>query len=353
MLLSSCVKRVEFNRSITESEDLLEQLVQNQKIPGLAVAVSIKNETVWTKSFGFADLEDSVRVKNDVTKFRIGSVSKPVTAMAIARLVESRQLDLDEPIQKYVPDFPKKKYPITTRMLAGHLAGIRHYRGNEFASNKYYPTVSEGLSIFQNDTLLYRPNTKYSYSSYGWNLISAVIEGASGEEFLPFMEKHVFAPLKMGNTIADYVDSIIPNRTDFYELSEGKNGVVNAPFVDNSYKWAGGGFLSTTADMLKFGNAHLYPKLIKESTVKELLTSQLTTKGDTTHYGIGWKTGKNKNGRKWFGHSGGSVGGITMLIVYPEYELVLILLSNSSNVSYQGVFHEIAEKFINEIGKKE
>ena len=99
------------------------------------------------------------------------------------KLWSEGKVDLDDPVQNYVTSFPEKRYPVTIRQVAQHVGGIRHYRGLEFMSNIHYSTVEEGLAIFANDTLLFEPGSKYSYSSYGWNLISAVMETASGEEF--------------------------------------------------------------------------------------------------------------------------------------------------------------------------
>lgn len=167
----------------------------------------------------------------------------------------------------------------------------------------------EGLVIFQNDTLLHPPGTKFSYSSYAWNLISAVVEAASGEEFLRYIDKHVFKAIGMTHTGADQIASIIPNRTRYYVR---QNGLLrNAPPVDNSYKWAGGGFLSTSEDLIRFGFALLSSGLLKQETVHLLWTSQQTASGEKTGYGIGWRSGTDEQQRHWVGHGGGSVGGTT------------------------------------------
>src|SRR2546426_9120253 len=149
------------------------------QIPGVQVAVAVNGKLVWSEGCGYADAERQQPVTRE-TQFRIGSVSKPLTATAVVLLYERGKLDLDAPVQRYVPSFPDKGYPITTRQLAGHLAGIRHYRGDEFVLNRRFGSVGEGLTIFQDDSLLFPPGTRFSYSSYGWNLISAVIEGAAG-----------------------------------------------------------------------------------------------------------------------------------------------------------------------------
>src|SRR5258706_506670 len=123
---------------------------------------------------------------------------------------------------------------VATRLLGGHLAGIRHYRGSEFMLNRPFPTVTAGLAIFQNDSLVAPPGTRFSYSTYGFNVISAAVEGASGEAFLSYMSRHVFKPLKMASTAPDKNDSLIPNRTRFYDrVPTGE--FVPAQTVDNSY----------------------------------------------------------------------------------------------------------------------
>lgn len=146
------------------------------RIPGAQIAVIRDGALIWSEGFGFADMEQQVAA-TPITRFRIASISKAVTSVGLGLLIEQGRVDLDAEVQRYVPDFPRKRWPITVRQVAGHLAGIRHYREGEFESMRPYPTVREGLAIFENDSLLFEPGTRFSYSSYGWNLISAVIEG--------------------------------------------------------------------------------------------------------------------------------------------------------------------------------
>ena len=312
--------------AIQFARTLVQAIMEESGTPGMSVAVGIDGEIVWSEGFGYADVEHRVPVWEE-TKFRIGSVSKPVTATALGLLYEQGRLDLDEPVQQYVPSFPEKRWPITTRLVAGHLAGIRHYRDEEFLSGKRYETVLEGLEIFQDDTLLFEPGTRYSYSSYGWNLISAVIEGASGENFLTYMREHVFEPLGLHHTVADHSDSIIPQRTRFYERAEDGH-VLNAPFVDNSYKWAGGGFISTPEDLVRFGMAYLGDELLKRETIDMLWTSQQTRDGTETDYGIGWGVSAENGRVTQASHGGGSVGGTTFLLLLPQEDAVAAMVGN-------------------------
>lgn len=336
-----------YRSAIDSARSLVERFVAFSDIPGAAVSVSVGGEIVWSEGFGYADLEQQVPVRPERTKFRIGSVSKPLTAAAVGVLYDKGKIKLDVPIQEYVPDFPEKRSPVNLRLVAGHLAGIRHYRSQEFMSSKRYATVGEGLAIFSGDSLLFEPGERFSYSSYAWNLVSAAVEGASGEDFLSYMQKAVFDPLGMNNTTADFTDSLVAFRTRYYEKTE-DGATVNAPFVDNSYKWAGGGFLSTTEDLVRFGHAHIRPGFLKDATLSLWLAPMKTNAGEPTGYGMGWFVGEDGTGAAWFGHGGGSVGGITQLIVYPESQVVVAMLTNSSRVDYGDTHHRIAHLFMPE-----
>jgi len=313
-------------------------------IPGLALAVAVDGKVVYSEGFGYADLEERVPVW-PTTKFRIGSISKPLTAVALMKLVEAGKVDLDAPVQKYVASFPDKGAVITVRMVAGHLGGIRHYQGEEFNIQKHYGNVLEGLKIFENDPLVSPPGTKFNYSSYGYNLVSAVIEGAAGEEFLSFAQWRVFTPLGLVHTAADQNAQIVEQRSRFYELA--KDGrAENAPYVDNSYKWAGGGFLSTAEDLVGFGSSLLQPGFLKAETLKIMFTPQKTAAGEAIEYGIGWFIHKSQSGKLVYEHSGGSVGGSSQLMLYPETRVVIALVTNLSDAHWKREEMEaVAEKF--------
>jgi serine beta-lactamase-like protein LACTB len=331
--------------TLEKARGLVQQMMAETHAPGVAVSIGIKGQIVWSEGFGYADVEQKVPVIPATTRFRIGSVSKPMTAVAVARLYEDGRLDLDEPVQTYVPSFPvKRQGTVTTRLLAGHLAGIRHYRGDEFLSTRHFPTVKGGLAIFKDDPLLHAPGSAYSYSSYGWNLISAVVESASGEQFLSYMDENVFDRAGMTQTVADQVSQLIENRTAYYEFTDGR--LQNAPHVDNSYKWAGGGFLSTSDDIVRFGFAHLDPKYLKSETVSLFWTSQRTTDGEDTGYGIGWTSRKDGNGRIYVGHTGGSVGGSTSFFIYPDTEVVVVIIANMTSTSFGSLSGQLAELFM-------
>jgi len=341
-----------YEQAITESRKMIEDTMAKQNIPGLSIAVAVDGELVWSEGFGFADLENHVRV-TPATRFRIASVSKLVTAAAMARLYEQGKIDLDAPIQRYVPDFPRKQYEITTRELVGHLSGIRHYRRDPdpakdqfFNRKKWYKSVTDSLKIFQDDPLEFEPGTKYGYSSYGYNLLSAVIEKASGQDFLTYVRQQVLDPLNMSATTADDNQKIISNRTRFYSLDAGKN-VINAPYIDSSESWAGGGFLSTSEDLVRFGSAHLKDNFLTKKTLKEMFRSQKTTDGKETGTGFGWRIKKDKEGRLYYFHPGENVGGRSYLLVYPEKKIVVAMLHNLTGASLASII-ETSNLFVTE-----
>ena len=334
----------EYAAAIESARGILGAVMEEESIPGLSAAVGMGSEVLWSEGFGYSDLTHQVKV-TPLTKFRVGSVSKPITATALALLVEAGALDLDAPVQSYVPSFPEKIWPVTTRQLAGHIGGIRHYLGMENFSSVNYPDVLSGLAIFREDPLINEPGTEFSYSSYGWNLISAVIEGAAGEPFLEYMQREVFDALGLENTIADYNQPVIPHRTRFYARGMGGQ-VVNAPYVDNSYKWAGGGFLSTPEDLLIFANAHAAPGYLQAETLELLFTSQTLRDGTETGYGVGWRSATNDHGETVVSHTGGSVGGRTVMTLNRDNGLIVAIVANLSSAPMSnGLAGRIAELF--------
>jgi len=327
--------------AIQVSEEIAQNLFESKDFPGMVITVAKGHEWQWTTSYGYANVEDSIGIDANKSLFRIGSVSKTLTAIGLMQLYQQGTIDLDAEIQEYVPEFPQKEYSVSVRQIAQHVGGIRHYEGDEFLNNVHYNTVKDGLGIFVNDNLLYEPGTKYAYSSYGWNLISAAMETASGQEFLLYMKNHVFVPADMQFTFPDDATSMMTHRVAFYE-----KGKVLSPQVDNSYKWAGGGFLSTSTDLVRFSQAVLDNTLISKETLDVALQTYTLENGKATTRGIGFEVDEDKKGRPWFGHGGGSVGGTTMLIIYPEEELIVAILVNQSGASVRNVAFRIAEQFL-------
>ncbi|XP_047189364.1 serine beta-lactamase-like protein LACTB, mitochondrial isoform X1 [Scophthalmus maximus] len=411
--------------------------------PGLVVGVSVDGAQVWCEGIGFADLENRVPCSAD-TVMRIASISKPLTSAAAARLCEEGKLDLEVPVQNYVPDFPQKQFDgedvtITPRMILSHLSGIRHYekdakkvkedrekalrllkppvkekedersssenrdkatkeqntknkeatlaqKKKEFEHEEYYlkdnfESVTHALDLFKDDPLIFKPGTTFLYSTHAFTLLSAVVERAAGQHFLDVM-MNLFRELGMLHTVPDENDPIIYHRSRYYHLNK-RGRVVNCPYVDNSYKWAGGGFLSTVGDLLLFGNALLYsyqvahltdtegllPGFLKPQTAIDLWAPVDRTEASWDKDGMyaqGWlvveklqKYGECRKRRHYVSHTGGAVGASSVLLVLPSAEteqrqgqsslppqgVVVTIITNMQSVGLNSTALKIAHEF--------
>jgi serine beta-lactamase-like protein LACTB len=303
-------------------------------VPGLSAAVVLDGEPRWYEGFGMADLENYSPATSS-TLFRLGSISKPISATAVLQLWERGKLDLDAPVQKYCPGFAQKEWPITTRELLGHLGGIRHYSPDGKGdipedSARHFSNMQEALQVFANDPLVAKPGTKFNYSTYGYTVVGCVLEGAASEKFTDYLRKNVFEPAGMGQTRDDDFFAVIPHRTRWYHKD--KAGVVrNAGVLDSSYKIPGGGIISSADDMAKFEAAILADKLLKRDTRDLMWTSLKTADGKETGYGLGWGI-MDKFGLHILAHTGGQQGTSTAFAVVPSRNAGVVVLCNMDDV---------------------
>ncbi len=334
---------------LARAEAILYNLTNQKKIPGISITVLKDGKTLLQKGYGFSDIENKIPILPKKSVFRIASISKNITATALAVMAEEGKIDLDTSFYEYVPYYPKKKWDFTIRQLAGHTAGIRGYRGTEYGLNKPY-SIKESIEIFKDDELLFEPGTDYFYNSYDWVLISLAMQEASKIPFEKYVEEKVLNPLGMKNTFApcQVERSRDPTSNEFLTKFYSKNrsgSFREAIPVNNFYKLAGGGYLSTSEDMAKFGQSYLDRKLLNEATRTEFLTSQ-TVKGKPTYYGLGWQVSEDQKGRKFYGHVGNGVGGYSNLFVYPEEQMVFGLLANCTNPDIQDELDKVIDVLI-------
>ena len=202
---------------VERARPFVRAFVAEENLPGLSLAVGIAGEVVWAEGFGWADIDER-RPVTPKTLFRVGSVAKPMTATAVGVLHERGLLDLDAPVRDYVPSFPEKEWTVTTRQLMGHVAGVRHFQDDEeiLYMRGHCESPLDGLALFADDPLLFPPGTRYEYSSYGWTLVGAVVEAAAGEPFLDVMQREVYDPSNMRDTVPDVVLQPTAQRTRFY-----------------------------------------------------------------------------------------------------------------------------------------
>jgi CubicO group peptidase (beta-lactamase class C family) len=249
------------------------------------------------------------------------------------QLAERGRLDLDAPVQKYVPAFPEKPWPVTARMLLSHLGGIRHYHPGEMDSTRHYGDINTALSIFRNDELLAEPGTRYAYTTYGYVLLGAAIEGAASARYVDYMRDNVFAPADMVTIQPDNVFAIIPNRASGYGLTS--SGVLrNAGLADTSNKIPGGGYCSTAADLVKFAVALQAGRLVRPGTLKQMWTPARMRDGVSISYGLGWSVTMADGVVVSAAHGGGQQGVSTFLLIRPERRTSVAVMMNLENVKH-------------------
>jgi len=323
------------------------RFMEANRVPGIAVAVVLHGDPAWSKGYGMADLENAVPVTAH-TLFRLGSVSKPITATAAMQLWERGKLDLDAPIQRYCPTFPEKPWPITTRELLGHLGGIRHYKSDsqddpETGNTKHFTDgIAAGVAFFANDTLVAKPGTRYNYSTMGYSLVGCAIAAAGGATYPEVVHENVFLPIGMTETVVDDRLAIIRHRTRFYHKdSTGK--IVNAEFLDASYKVPGGGWLSSASDLARFESALFHDKLVKRSTRTVMWTPQRTASDSSTGYGLGWGIAESSDHLclGCVGHAGGQQGTTTIVLLDPTHESGVVILTNMDGVNVRALATEV------------
>ena len=337
-------------KGLIKADAMLNDLVAQEKVPGISITVLKEGKLFYQKGIGCADLLNKTSINAGETLFRIASVSKPIAATALANMVKKGIIDLDASFYKYVPYYPKKKWDFTMRQLANHTAGIRGYKGIEYGLNKPY-TIKESIRVFKDDDLLFEPGTDYFYNSYGWVLISLAMQEASGIPFEDYVRQTVLTPLGLQRTTApkeavfeEKNDTVLSTKyVTFY--SKNRLGFRKAIPVNNFFKLAGGGYLSTSEDIANFGQALLNGKLLSLGLTEQFLTSEIIA-DKKTYYGLGWQVTEDEKGRPYFGHVGNGVGGYSNFFVYPDEKMVFAILINCTNPNIQTELDSVRNVFL-------
>ena len=299
------------------------------RAPGLSVGVVRDRELRWSAGYGLSDVENTVPA-TPITVSRLASVSKPITAAAVLRLVEQGRMDLDAPIQRYVPAFPDKPWPITVRQLLSHQSGIRNWTDEEFHNTRRFRSLTEALAPFKDDALLFEPGTSTQYTSYGFTLLGAAVEGAGGAPFVEQLRAGVFEPAGMESARDDDVLAIIPHRAEgYWRRPDGT--LLNAPLSDTSNRLPGGGLVANVEDVARFASALQRGLLLKPETLQMALTPQKLRGGRATGYGLGWVVGR-RGGKREAYHVGGQPQVSTVLYMQPDAGVAVAILANLEGI---------------------
>ena len=310
-------------------DQYLNEYLVNKNVASISAGILHKGKINWLEAKGYADLSHHVPAAPN-TIYRIASISKVITAVAVMQLWEKGKIKLDEDALKYIPYFPKKKWKFTVRQILQHTAGLRSYKPGEFNSTVFYPATKDAVGVISNDPLVYKPGTKFLYTTLGYNLLAAIIEDVSGMKFISYLEKNIFEPAGMKFTFAEFQREIIPDKAHGYDKNKFRK-IQNAPMADLSIKFAGGGLVSTSEDILKFAHALLGGKLIKLSTLDSMLVQTKLSNGRLVESGLGFEIKKDSYGSKFIGHYGFGTGFVSLLAIYPEDSTAVVDLINTDD----------------------
>lgn len=310
-----------------------------EDIPGISAAIGVGDAIPFAAGFGLADVENDVPA-TDRTVYRLASISKPVTAVCAMRLVEAGALDLDRPVHEFLPAWPEKRWPVTTRQLLAHLGGVRHYKPGEGECTVHYPSQTAALVRFAEDPLLHEPGSTYTYTTFGYNLVAAAVERAAGKRFPLVVRELVAEPSGAATLQDDDLRRIIRHRAQGYVFRGVK--LQNSQLMDGSYKLGGGGLCCSAPDLVRFGQALSAGRLVGRETLELMWTPQVTTGGEPVGYGLGFRIGE-RDGRREVMHSGAQSRVSTVLYMLPEQRIVIALLCNLERVRLLALARELAD----------
>ncbi|MDO1558162.1 serine hydrolase domain-containing protein [Brevundimonas sp. 2R-24] len=328
-----------------EAQAILARILERDGTPGVMAAVYRNGELIWSGATGLADIENRAPL-TPTTRMRIGSVSKPLTAVLALRLRDQGRLDLDADVRALVTELPEPTDGIiTARRLAAHTAGVRQYdfRDIQDANNfLYYPNLTAALARTVGDPLVSAPGAAHHYSSLGYNILGILAERAAAAEFGELIGREVAAPLGLENTMIDHPLAIISGRTRFY--TRFPDGVVrNTIWRDSSDFYPSGGLLSTAEDLARFGDAVFSGSWLSEASMRDVLTEATTIAGEGVGYSFGWQIGRRADGSiEWYGHGGETNGAYASLRYYPDEKLTVAVITNANAMSYRPYFFEAA-----------
>jgi len=336
-----------FEKANCATEKILARLVEASNVPGLSVAISYKNEIIWSKNYGYSNLEYQVST-SDSSAFRIASLSKLFTGTAIYKLHKAGAINLQDPISKYLDSIPEVWKSITIQQIAQHTSGIGHYVDVEDALDvTHYSSTKDALSKFMNRPLEHLPDEGVTYSSYAYTVLAAIIEKATGKDFEHAMLELVFEPLAMHQTKVDDQQRIIPNRVGFYQYGSDRQP-ENAPFIDLSGRWAGSGYLSSAIDLAKFGAAHTFTSdYFSEEDLNALTSPRKINDTLTTKEGLGWGQRTSWEDELMYWGDGKTPGSTCGLLVFPEHSLSIAIACNMRNAPLErGDFEILSKRYL-------
>jgi CubicO group peptidase (beta-lactamase class C family) len=307
----------------------VKEVMERDQVAGVSVGIAKGGQVLLAKGYGYADLENEVEA-TEHTVYRIGSVTKQFTSVAIMMLVEQGKLRLDDPMTKFFPDYPTHGLTVTVDRLLNHTSGIKGYTEMESFWNEARLDLSheQMIELFSSVPFEFEPGEKYQYNNSAYYLLGLIIEKLSGLEYAEYLEKNVFEPLGLRETHYLYNKPIVKNRAEGYEISEGD--IVNDDPLSMRLPYAAGSLGSSVMDLLAWQKALEEHKLLSKEGYEKMRTPAHLIDGSSTTYGYGLALGRLE-GRTKISHGGGINGFRAQLSHYPDDDLTVVVLCNSGS----------------------
>ncbi|NMH88252.1 serine hydrolase domain-containing protein [Flavivirga algicola] len=332
--------------------DLIEAYMELPSTPpGMSVAIGVNDSIAFAEGFGFSNVENKEKVTIK-TQFRAASVSKIITATVLAKLIEAKQLSLNDHVHKYIPAYAQKADPVTIKQLSGHVSGVPHYSYQDKREKRYYGSVEDAMHVFSHIPLLHEPGTQYKYSTHGYTLLSRVLEKASNKNFLELLNETICIPLAMNGTGPHMISSPSTDMTQLYGFQKNIGYVKITSPEDPSYKWAGGGLMSTPSDLVTMANGYING-FIKKDIVDTMFSTQTLNSGKATGVGVGWRQNWDIDNREVYEHAGSMEGTRTVISLFPKDKLSIAIMFNAYGVwRIEETAHMLAFPFLTQSSPK-
>ena len=294
-----------------------------------AVLITKDDRVLFGHAYGLADR--SRRIPNTIrTRFRIGSMNKMFTAVAILQLVEAGKVKLTAPLGTYLPDYPNRDVAtkVTIHQLLTHTGGTGDIFGPDFdAHRKELRTLADYVKLYGKRGPEFKPGSQWAYSNYGFILLGRVIEKVTGHSYYDYVQQHIYARAGMTATGSRPEDQAVPDRSIGYTKPPGTTDwAPNTDTLPYRGTSAGGGY-STVEDLARFAHALLSHKLLSPHSTKLLITGKVKD-GPGTRYAYGFEDARDADGNGWVGHGGGAPGINGDLKIYPKSGYVVAVLAN-------------------------
>lgn len=313
---------------LTQAIDALLEPVFAPEEPGASVLAARDGRVVYRRGFGLASLELGVPIQPHMV-FRLGSITKQFTAVAILMLVEQGKLSLDDDLTAFLPDYPTQGHRITVEHLLTHTSGIKSYTSMpEWLSLwRRDMSVSELIDLFKDQPMDFAPGERWAYSNSGYILLGAIIEQVSERSYEDFLNERIFAPLGMFHTSYDHTERIVPGRVAGYQ--KGGDGFEHAPYISMTQPYAAGSLMSSVDDLLLWDEALYTEKLVKQDSLRRAWTPVVTNDGVPSDYGYGWSITAYE-GHRTIDHGGGIMGFMTHALRLPDDHVFVAVLMNGT-----------------------